>query len=67
MKPRALCVHCGSSLGDPPAHAEAARSIGRALAALPGGTDHPKTNETLTVGTPRSASVTANAATTIHF
>jgi hypothetical protein len=33
MKPRALCVYCGSSPGDRPAYAEAARSLGRALAA----------------------------------
>lgn len=32
MKPRALCVYCGSSSGDRPVFAEAARSLGRALA-----------------------------------
>ncbi len=33
MKPEhALCVYCGSSPGENPAHAEAARTLGRALA-----------------------------------
>ncbi len=33
MKPRALCVYCGSSAGDRPAYGAAARALGAAIAA----------------------------------